>query len=172
MLFLPLSLILFMLSAILLTDDEELKELQKKAEQGDMDAQLILGYSLTKGDGVGKDEAAGRMWLQKAADQGSMKAARLLRGEPLLPVTAPLRLEGGDGSSLENAVKVCTCNSSSGISAEYAYIRKVAEERRMHWKMEKQGLIQQNGVHYDVLEIRWENGEKEEFYFDISDFFS
>ena len=65
--------------------------LRKAAEQGHADAQLQLGIACLTGDGLpAQDVAQGREWLGRAADNGSVDAARflgliLLRGMDVVP---------------------------------------------------------------------------------------
>lgn len=54
---------------------EELAALRRRAEGGDVDAQLDLGNRYTHGIGVERDLVEARLWLTAAADQGSPLAA-------------------------------------------------------------------------------------------------
>ena len=47
---------------------------QPLAEQGDADAQFILGYMYNKGEGVAENDAEAVKWYRKAADQGYAEA--------------------------------------------------------------------------------------------------
>lgn len=51
-----------------------LADLQKRAEQGDVDAQKSLGINYEIGWGVPKDEAQAVFWYRKAAEQGDVFA--------------------------------------------------------------------------------------------------
>ena len=51
---------------------------RKAADQGNPDAQFILGGTYYAGRGVPKDYAAAAEWFRKAADQGNVKAQFLL----------------------------------------------------------------------------------------------
>ena len=51
---------------------------RKAADQGDADAQWILGFMYEKGKGVAKDESTAVEWYRKAADQGYARAQRNL----------------------------------------------------------------------------------------------
>jgi len=72
--------------------DEALRktvEFQKKrAEEGFESAQYELGVRYLKGDGVEKDEAMGRKWLQESAKNGYGAAAQKLEEleKPKTPV--------------------------------------------------------------------------------------
>jgi SH3-like domain-containing protein len=54
---------------------DELAALRRRAEGGDVDAQLDLGNRYTHGVGVERDLVEARLWLTAAADQGSPLAA-------------------------------------------------------------------------------------------------
>jgi hypothetical protein len=60
------------------SDVRLLKFQRDQAEKGMPSAQLALGMRYLKGDGVEKDEAAARAWLQKAAAQNDPVAKRAL----------------------------------------------------------------------------------------------
>lgn len=49
-------------------------KVQKAANQGDTDAQSILGYMYLAGEGVPRDYAQAASWYRKAADQGQAGA--------------------------------------------------------------------------------------------------
>jgi len=53
-----------------LTIPKDFQDLLAKAEQGNVDAQYILGVCYQYGDGVGKDEKKAVEWYMKAAEQG------------------------------------------------------------------------------------------------------
>ncbi len=50
------------------------QEVLKMADQGDTEAQYMVGYYLTYGLGVARDPVKGREWIQEAADNGSASA--------------------------------------------------------------------------------------------------
>ncbi len=52
-----------------IADDKTIADTRAKAEKGEADAQLILGYYYAGGLGVAKDEAEAVKWYRKAADQ-------------------------------------------------------------------------------------------------------
>ena len=60
-----------------------LAALQKKAEQGDANAQLDLGVMYAEGQSVAQDYVKAEQWLQKAARQGNRRAQTML-GELVL----------------------------------------------------------------------------------------
>jgi hypothetical protein len=75
--------------------------------------------------------------------------------------TKNVTTESGDGSSFEQAVIV------NSISEEYDYVRKVCND----CEFVSQYLLFKKKKPYDMLEFKKSNGEKVEYYFDISKFF-
>ncbi len=76
--------------------------------------------------------------------------------------------DGGDGMSMDNAVKITGAkNEQEGVAAEYAYLAKEYEG----YKIVSQSLINKKGKSFDVLEIRTKENKTVKVYFDISDFF-
>jgi len=53
---------------------DEVTEIRKAAEQGNADAQQLLGSMYMLGLGVENDEVQAFMWLRKAAEQGNAAA--------------------------------------------------------------------------------------------------
>ena len=53
-------------------------EYKAKAEQGNLDAQYIIGLSWINGEGVEKDFVEAVKWFRKAAEQGDVNAQYLL----------------------------------------------------------------------------------------------
>ncbi len=78
MITLAMSLILLTLSGIMWVDLSYSKELKRKAEAGDMEAQFNLGLCYQTGTGIKADKMAARFWLSKAAGQGHAEAVFLL----------------------------------------------------------------------------------------------
>lgn len=56
------------------TQQENINDLIKKAEQGDVEAQYNLGYYYHSGEGVEQSEKKALYWWQKAAEQGHAEA--------------------------------------------------------------------------------------------------
>jgi len=75
--------------------------------------------------------------------------------------TKNIAVESGDGSSIEQAIMV------NSISEEYDYVRKVCDS----CEFVSQHLLFEKKKPYDMLEFKKPNGEKIEYYFDISKFF-
>ena len=60
------------------TQQESLKTLQAKAEQGDPEAQYDLGILYRQGQGVVPDDAEAAKWFRLAADEGLDQAQNSL----------------------------------------------------------------------------------------------
>ncbi len=56
---------------------------RKAAEQGDDLAQVLLGYSYKKGEGVTQDYTQAVYWFRKVAEQGNIIAQAFLNREEL-----------------------------------------------------------------------------------------
>ena len=54
--------------------------LRKAAEQGDVEAQYLLGWMYDNGDGVPQDKAEAVVWYRRAAEQGDARAQYTLGG--------------------------------------------------------------------------------------------
>ncbi len=67
---------------------------KKRAEEGSPQAQYDLGVRYLKGNGVEKNDALGREWLQKSAENGSIHAQRKLDELPKLAPSATLAAPG------------------------------------------------------------------------------
>lgn len=78
-----------------------------------------------------------------------------------------IKYEGGDGSSMEKAIIIKgAVDSTDGVAAEYAYIKK----KYKNYDTKMQGLQQKNGKKYDVITFATKEGNVT-LYFDITDFF-
>jgi TPR repeat protein len=53
---------------------QSITELKSKAEDGDVQAQLVLAKAYDLGEGVPKDEEKAVQWWEKAAEQGDVTA--------------------------------------------------------------------------------------------------
>jgi TPR repeat protein len=58
------------------SDSEGVKWLRKAADQGDADAQYLMGTKYTLDRGVARSDTEAAKWYKKAADQGHEKAMR------------------------------------------------------------------------------------------------
>ncbi len=72
-----------------------------------------------------------------------------------------------DGSSFEKAVVIKDKSETTGVSAEYTWLR----EHYPGYKSLGQSLLYKGKKPYDKLSIQTADGEKKEIYFDISNFF-
>ena len=77
-----------------------------------------------------------------------------------------MKITGGDGSSIENAIIISDCNISDGIRQEYIEVQK----RFGNYKLIQQNLLNIESQMYDKLELEIE-GERVEVFFNITDFF-
>lgn len=66
-----------------------MEKLLPLANQGDPQAQYTVGYMYYTGQGIAKDKALGRHWIDQAASQGNIQAIKaqniLDRKQPLDP---------------------------------------------------------------------------------------
>lgn len=72
-----------------------------------------------------------------------------------------------DGSSFEKAIVITEKSETTGVHAEYEWLK-------VHfpgYKMGSQSLSQYKGKPYDILSFETAEGEKKQIYFDISNFF-
>jgi len=77
-----------------------------------------------------------------------------------------MKVTGGDGSSIENAIVISNCNNSEGIRQEYIEVQK----RFGNYKLIQQILLNVDERMYDKLELEIE-GKEIDVFFDITDFF-
>jgi len=78
-----------------------------------------------------------------------------------------VKISGGDGSSFENAIIISDCEHMQGIEQEYIEVRK----RFGNYSLIRQNLMEYNQRTIDKLELRLENDQQIEVYFDITEFF-
>ena len=77
-----------------------------------------------------------------------------------------MKINGGDGSSIEQAIVISDCKHADGINQEYIECFK----RFGNYKRTSQQLLMEGILKFDVLTIIV-NDEKKDVYFDITDFF-
>jgi hypothetical protein len=83
-----------------------------------------------------------------------------------------LKIEGGDGRSVETAFKIVGAQDGfEGIAAEYDYIRLCAEYLEEEIKIVSQSLHHIDDKSYDIFLIQFEDGEEREMWFDITDYY-
>ena len=76
-----------------------------------------------------------------------------------------ITITGGNGNSLESAIKIIgAANNLVGIETEYQIIGK-------EWKLLRQELHEKGNNKYDRLIIQNEHGFVTEIWFDITDFY-
>ena len=78
-----------------------------------------------------------------------------------------VKIAGGNGTSLDDAIIISDCSHFEGVDQEYIVLKK----RFGDYKLIKQSLIDERGKIYDLLEIKLEDGRKIKVYFEITDFF-
>ncbi len=61
---------MFLLGIILLNPINDANDYRIQAEQGDVDAQFILGFMCANGKGVAQNNMKAVKWFKKAAEQG------------------------------------------------------------------------------------------------------
>jgi TPR repeat protein len=71
----------------------DLQRLRASAEQGDVDAQTMLGFFCLRGIDVSQDSAQAAQWFERAARQGDVRAQKLLA----------YRYQDGDGVAMSYA---------------------------------------------------------------------
>lgn len=80
---------------------------------------------------------------------------------------AEISFAGGDGSSKDSAILIIgATDESSGVASEYDWIKT----NRAEAVILQQKLLQQSSKVYDVMIIKT-GTQKEEIYFDITDFY-
>jgi uncharacterized membrane protein len=68
-----------------------------------------------------------------------------------------------DGSSFAKAVYIDATNSSDCVDAEHAWLQK----HYLGWRIDRQSLVENQGKHYDVIDLHGPNGESKTIYFNI-----
>ncbi|PKP19124.1 MAG: hypothetical protein CVU05_12060 [Bacteroidetes bacterium HGW-Bacteroidetes-21] len=71
------------------------------------------------------------------------------------------------GSSFKNAIIIKEETETTGVDAEYAWIKK----NYPGYKTIQQALKKDNNKYYDIIDIKTAQGEKKSIYFDITNFF-
>jgi hypothetical protein len=105
--------------------------------------------------GVSADAVTNRHGVARGTPSGAIKIGKLV-------------FEGGDGSSIEQAVVIKNAkNEEEGVDAEAKWVRKVHHG----WEKGNQALLSDKGRHYDRIEYTTPKGKTETVYFDITEFF-
>ena len=84
-----------------------------------------------------------------------------------------ITLEGGNGSSLKNAVIIKGArNTLEGVGAEYGFVADLYGQEGIDWWRGRQEFFErENGGMYDVLDIKLKNGRWRKIYFNVTEFF-
>jgi len=82
-----------------------------------------------------------------------------------------VKYSGGDGSSMERAVVIHATSSAAGVQAEYTYLSERHGQQGQEWGLESQALMEEDGRHFDALNVKTRDGQDLTYYFDISEFF-
>lgn len=78
-----------------------------------------------------------------------------------------MKVSGGNGSSIKDAIIISDCTNEKGVKEEYLEVRKRFKE----YKLLQQSVLMDKGKVYDKLELTIENGKNITVFFDITDFF-
>lgn len=90
----------------------ELKRIKEAAEQGDVDAQYMLGDFYANGEGVKQDYEKAIEWIKKAADQGHIMAK--------LQLKVLQKSQKNSSTKAENAVKAVECHQKAAAQEDAA----------------------------------------------------
>jgi len=95
-----------------------------------------------------------------------------MAGRPTAKPGSRIRFEGGDGSSVESAIRVVGAKGErDGVESEYWYLQQVYGSRESGtWQFVGQSLLHVSGKAYDHLDIVV-GGRRTSVFFDISEFF-
>lgn len=75
------------------------------------------------------------------------------------------------GESIEEAIIILGAkNNLEGIFAEYEYLEVKFGKRGKDWKLERQVLIQRGDKYCDEMILKFSDGTKKTFYFDVTSF--
>jgi hypothetical protein len=85
---------------------------------------------------------------------------------------ANVKIAGGDGLTIENAVIITAKSETTGIAAEYDFIGSKYGARNVAWQVLSQAVQNKKSKIYDVITIKLaKNDEKLDVYFDITNFY-
>ena len=86
---------------------------------------------------------------------------------PVLPAPKAESAATDDGHSFETAIVINASNESTGVAAEYAWIRAHLPGSRPAG----QAVLNHAGKMYDLIHVKLPNGSMRDVYFDITGFF-
>ena len=124
----------------------------------------------TKPNAPGPTSADTTVESPVSADAPAPVPSDVLSGTPIDEMPLPegeFTFEGGDGTSLEQAVIVNAPSERIGVAALYGWIGR----RYPSSTAAGQNTIIQNGRFYDAIDIVTATKERRTFYFDITQFF-
>lgn len=80
--------------------------------------------------------------------------------------------KGGNGSNSDEAVAIIGANDElEGIDGEYIWLEEKFGEQDVLWELIDQESIDEGDKKYDILKIKFPNGDEKEIWFDITDFY-
>jgi len=83
-----------------------------------------------------------------------------------------IKYTGGSGNTREQAIKITGAEDGvEGIGAEYEFLRLLSNQLGQEVKMVRQSLHHHGDKSYDMMVLQFEDGNSEEIWFDITDFY-
>jgi len=80
--------------------------------------------------------------------------------------------KGGNGLDTREAIIIIgAIDELEGIDAEYIWLEEKYGKQDLEWELIDQEFIDLDTIKYDLLKIKFQNGEIKEFWFDITDFY-
>ena len=80
--------------------------------------------------------------------------------------------KGGNGLTKEEAVIILGAkDETEGVDAEYEWLEERFGKQNINWEMNDQQFIDEGDRQFDVLRIKFRDGNAKEFWFDITDFY-
>ena len=82
------------------------------------------------------------------------------------------KITDSDGSSPEKAIVIQNIKSySEGVDAECEYLESIYGKQNVEWRLNEQGVTMYRKRFYDIIKIKFRNGQKRTFWFDINAFY-
>ena len=80
--------------------------------------------------------------------------------------------QGGSGLETKDAIIIKGAKDElEGIEGEYIWLEEKFGEQDVLWELVDQEFIDAGDIKYDILKIKFPNGEVKEIWFDITDFY-
>jgi hypothetical protein len=80
--------------------------------------------------------------------------------------------KGGNGLDSKEAIIIVGAKDElEGIDGEYIWLEEKYGEQDFSWELIDQQSIDEGDKKYDILKIKFLNGEEREAWFDITDFY-